>query len=456
MLGENTTSLRNLGEIDITLVGDTLEMICENGKKKTFTKVGQSAKAGRDRELPSKFIWIKPLGQTANRALQYLAAERIRRVVPGLEIRNVDLPEFHRQSYHEFPNSERILRLTESISSFDLPGLADCLERGVVDGATIETYPFALDLFPDLSDARTALGEMSGGEDARGFGPDEIVCHIRAGDILAGDNPLYFVLPAEYYRMLEERTGLRLVFVGQLHDNVYIESLRRALPEARFVMGAGAAHDFNVLRRSVNIALSLSTFAWLAAWLSDAKKIVLPIGGLFNPMNAPHLALLPVDDLRYEYVLLPSVSGQNMYENNSLFNENLNLIALHSRPIARDQVRKICSRAIKTFKPTVDISGFDPEYYVSRYSDLPVPICNGNISNPLQHFLDSGAREGRAPFDFDPDAYLLAYPDAAMAIAEGRFAGPFDHFIHEGRDFGYKPRPELKMDRIARTNSRTG
>ena len=49
----------------------------------------------------------------------------------------------------------------------------------------------------------------------------------------------------------------------------------------------------------------MSTFAWLAAWLSDATNIVLPIFGIFNPRLFSLHDLLPFSEGRYRFYQFP-------------------------------------------------------------------------------------------------------------------------------------------------------
>ncbi|MCC6736670.1 MAG: hypothetical protein IT534_11175 [Bauldia sp.] len=48
------------------------------------------------------------------------------------------------------------------------------------------------------------------------------------------------------------------------------------------------------------MAVAVSTFSWLATWLSPrAETIALPVAGLFHPAARPDIDLLPIDDQRY-------------------------------------------------------------------------------------------------------------------------------------------------------------
>jgi hypothetical protein len=69
--------------------------------------------------------------------------------------------------------------------------------------------------------------------------------------------------------------------------------------------GSDPLSDFQTVRRAKNIVVCISTFVWLAAWLSNAKRIVLPVYGLYNPLQFPNHDLLPLGDDRYTYYEFP-------------------------------------------------------------------------------------------------------------------------------------------------------
>lgn len=88
---------------------------------------------------------------------------------------------------------------------------------------------------------------------------------------------------------------------------------------------------------------------------------------------------------------------------------------------------------------------FDTSFYLSQYPD----VANARV-NPLEHFLNFGAAEGRfanATIDgaidsdgnnlaneFNATAYLAANPDLAAAVGPGKaFATPFQHFTLFGQ-----------------------
>jgi len=76
---------------------------------------------------------------------------------------------------------------------------------------------------------------------------------------------------------------------------------------------------------------------------------------------------------------------------------------------------------------------FDPEYYLATYAD----VAQRNI-DPLVHYLEEGAREGRNPQrDFDSAFYL----EQCKARGEAP-ENPLLHYIRIGAARGFKTRPE--------------
>ena len=76
------------------------------------------------------------------------------------------------------------------------------------------------------------------------------------------------LIPPDFYEALLAETGLAPVFMGQIEDTPYLRTLRTRFPKARFLPSLGAAMDFARIRAARFIVPSISTFSWLAAWLS--------------------------------------------------------------------------------------------------------------------------------------------------------------------------------------------
>ena len=83
---------------------------------------------------------------------------------------------------------------------------------------------------------------------------------------------------------------------------------------------------------------------------------------------------------------------------------------------------------------------FNTEEYLAANPDVADAFAKG-IINPLDHFLQYGAAEGRAPSaayqnvaaNFDNDAYLAANTDVAEAVDNGVFASGYEHWVEYGQ-----------------------
>lgn len=139
------------------------------------------------------------------------------------------------------------------------------------------------------------------------FGSEDLVISVRGSEILSGKvHPGYIPIPLGFYHRVISETHKNPVFVGQIGDDFYSDALRSSFPDARFVPSMGPAIDFEILRSSRHIVLSVSTFAWLAAWMSpDVKTIHMPVLGIYNQNQRPDVDLLPVNDPRYRFYLFP-------------------------------------------------------------------------------------------------------------------------------------------------------
>jgi hypothetical protein len=144
---------------------------------------------------------------------------------------------------------------------------------------------------------------LKGGRD---LPDDALVIHVRAGDIVKDVHPSYGPLPFSYYRALIRETGLRPFFVGEIFTEPYASALRAAFPTAEFVGGETVIDDFQTLRRARNLALSVSTFGWLAAYFSEAQAIHVPVAGFLDPLDQPDKDTLILDDPRYRYRFIPA------------------------------------------------------------------------------------------------------------------------------------------------------
>ncbi len=233
----------------------------------------------------------------------------------------------------------------------------------------------------------------------------DLVINIRTAEILDGVSH-YPLIPIAFYEDVVARMGLNPVFVGQLNQSEYVQQLRQRFPEGRFIGSQGARADFDLIRSAKNIVVAVSTFSWLAAWLSEAKTIIVPLSGFYNPAHHREVDLLPVDDIRYRFFLFPLNYG--LPEKESL--EYHERMKGRWKEISRSQVA-----LLKTASPF-----------------LRVP--RENYDNGLPTRFARGAA-----ITFDPIWYAHQYVDAAMEISDGWFEDPLHHYLEVGRLRGYMP-----------------
>ena len=251
----------------------------------------------------TKNIRITPIGRLGNGMFQYLLARILQLQVPEAVISGLDLPQFGIECGAGATEPADAHRIEIAGHVFRFAETAEALRR--FDSVTVDIrwMCMRMEYFRQhLAFARSLFSIDPSLQ--MGFDERYLVISIRAEDVLKGEHPNYTLLPIAWYRDLIERSGLSPVFVGQLADDPYTLELRKCFPAARFIAHANPLDDFNVFRTSTNLVLSVSSFAWLAAWLStSARRIVLPVAGIYNPLDRPDVDLLPVHDRRYEFHL---------------------------------------------------------------------------------------------------------------------------------------------------------
>jgi hypothetical protein len=228
------------------------------------------------------------------------------------------------------------------------------------------------------------------------------------------------------------------VFLGQLGPGEYFDTLRNAFPGAEFVPARDPMLDFTVLRRSSNIVLSVSTFAWLAAWLSEASQIHLAVNGLLNPMQLPDVDLLPFADERFRFYLFPV--------NYAVKPDRL--AAVHAsiegrwREMPGDQVDEIRWR-----QPLVNelraerLALFDEGEYLAQHPRIAEMVRSGEWPDGLTHYRTVGYAQGLSPCAFDRVWYGFTYPLAPVEVSLGDYADLFHHWCAAGRRRGYRRIP---------------
>jgi hypothetical protein len=357
-----------------------------------------------------RVVVMRHRGNLANKMIQYMGALAISNRIANCSIVNVSIPEWNLEipddtqnerffdnidlwTWDAFrPHINEICALANRSESVRIM-MADHLQRMEF----LEPPQVYQSLFPYSSPSRKV-------------GEGDLLINVRTAEILQGV-PHYPLLPIEFYEDVIASTELNPVFVGQLGDSEYVRQLKSRFPKAVFYDSQGARADFDLIRSAKNIVVAVSTFSWLAAWLSQAQTIFLPLSGFYNPAHHREIDLLPVDDIRYRYFLFPLNYG--LPEEQSL--KYHQRISGRWKEISRNQVA-----LLKTAAPF-----------------LRVPRENYDNGLPTRTAQGSAVA-------FDSVWYAHRYIDAAMEISEGWFEDPLHHYLEVGRLRGYQPVRELE------------
>ena len=387
---------------------------------------------------PGPVVHVNPMGGFANRMIQAMVAMTIASHVPGCVLSNIDLPEWGLRVPAVPAGEARRHVLTNE--RFDLPHWVAQLASGAVERLEVQVYGQRLEYFlpPALYGQAFPPGAMPGEDEAPGFGPRQLVCSIRGAEVLDGRHPGYVLLPAEFYADLVARTGLAPVFLGQLAPNRYTDALRARFPDAMFVDSRGPMADFAQLRRSRNIVPSVSTFAWLAAWLSGAERIFLPVDGMLHPVMGRHANLLPLDDPRYRFFLFPANYAVPVAEHEPVHEALLGRWRLVDPAMLAQMFRVVpkLARRLDRIEPL-----FDEAFYLAAHADVRAAVDSGGYASGREHYMAHGFAEGRVAVPIDGAWYARTYPLAAQEIGEAWFADPEHHYVEIGRARQYRARP---------------
>lgn len=377
-------------------------------------------------------IQVSPMGAVGNRMIQYMAALALAARVPGVRVEKVHLPEWGIQIPPTEIDPARLH--VASGPSLPLDRLAERLVSGTADCVDIRSYAQRMENFLPAA----AYRDLFGGPSGNGAGGGELLCNIRQGEVLDARHPDYVLVPIDFYAELVQRTGLAPVFMGQLESTPYMDALRARFPKARYQPSQGAAADFAYIRGSRHIVPAISTFSWLAAWLSEADRVFLPVLGLLHPLQSRATHLLPLDDERFRFTLFPHHYAVPVarYE------------AAHAairglwRAMPAEKLRTLLARAAPTRDLGAYLMALDEAFYLARYPDIAGAVAGGHMPSGLHHYRHFGFAEGREPCAVDRAWYCRTYPIAAVELGQGDALDPLDHWVAMGRERGYRPSQE--------------
>lgn len=247
-------------------------------------------------------IEIVPVGNLGNQMLQLMLAESMQSRVPGLQIGGVELPDWGLRRQLAAPLAPRPLRLIGQ--HLDLPLVEQLLRGGTIRELELAALGFRMAHYLPRAHYQPLFPRRRS-DDIPASVREGLLINVRGAEILADTHPDYGPIPIDFYRQLVESTGLPPVFMGQLGSDAYSDALRQAFPGATMLASRGPMGDFELIRSARHVVASVSSFSWLATWLSDAETIHLPVFGMFNPAQRPDIDLLPVDDVRYRFYRFP-------------------------------------------------------------------------------------------------------------------------------------------------------
>ena len=242
-------------------------------------------------------------GNIGNKMFQYMYCRNLQALLPDSELGGYNLPEFGLVS-RDFALEGRILHIPHG-HHHSMASLAYQLTQGIYDELLFDGYVQRLEYYPnrDLCAAHFQSGVTI---DRTHLGPDKLTINIRGAEVLRAIHPHYNPVPVSFYEYIARTTRLEPVIMGQLGDDPYSDEIRRRFSGCVFLPSRSAIEDFEIIRNSTNIAISVSTFSWIAAWLSKtAQTIHLPVSGILNPRQRGDVDLLPTRDERYRFYEFP-------------------------------------------------------------------------------------------------------------------------------------------------------
>lgn len=258
----------------------------------------------------TKWILIKPYGRTGNNIIEYMLALYLKSRVPDLKI-YCNTPTFlspFKIKWESEPSELKCNHLL--VIDNGNVNLNDIIQQ-IITAKSIRIivsyclftpyyYNHIIDSFKSIFCNRYEI---------EGYGEEYLVINIRLGDILNSKvvHPNYPVVPFSFYSYLLRKTGLKPVFLGEIGNDCISLNLRTAFPQAIIIPSRGIIEDFECLRRSRNLSIAVSTFSFLAGYLSDSTTTVhVPLYGGYNPVDRPDSHFV-IKHPKYHYYFFPSI-----------------------------------------------------------------------------------------------------------------------------------------------------
>ncbi len=332
------------------------------------------------------YISIRKWGRLGNHLIQYMGALSLVEKIGDAKICNFDIPEFgiYTETLQQYPSEAITIRQHEDI---DLNFLCKMATNGPDVIVNIDWHMQRMEYLrsPDYYAKQFPILH----DDVPSYSREFIVINVRAEDIRDGFASWYPLMPIEFYRDIVAKTSCVPVFMGQLEDCEYVRALRGAFPDALFVEKSNAGRDFDLIRKAKNIVVSVSTFSWVAAWLSEATNIYLPLNGWLNPAHMRHTDLVPDNDMRYRFFLFPMNFA--MPEKKALLLHNK--MEGMWREISPSHARflRTTSPILPRLRPSCWVN---ERWYFHNYLDAAMDVSLGLYEDAAHHYADVGRLRG--------------------------------------------------------------
>lgn len=273
--------------------------------------------AGSSR-VPLKRVIINQYGRTGNNIMEHMCALYIKSLVPDVIIYSSkpDLLGIFGITLDPEPlssKSDNSLVISINNSKNDIHEIIERVKKNTKIKVIINYNLFDVKYMSLINDFKLLYGNKC---EINGFDEKHIVINIRLGDIATPNrsvHPNYPVVPFSFHKFLIKKTGLIPVFLGQLDDGVISKKLFENFPNAKFIKSRGIIQDFECLRRSKNLSVSVSTFSYLTALLSEDSICHIPLYGIFNRKDRPDLNFIYTNK-RFHYYEFPQIHWENNQE----------------------------------------------------------------------------------------------------------------------------------------------
>lgn len=357
-------------------------------------------------------------GNIGNKMLQYMVCWKLHKIIPNSCISDICIEEFNIKSHPSNIKDPNKTIFFDDKNDLDFVSIAKYAEKFSDLKISMQGFFQKISLYPSLEECRNLFFSDIIVEDR--FDDDELVINIRCGEIASGQVSWYPILPVAFYEHIISITGLRPVFVGQLDNKIYMEKIINAFPDARYIPSKGALYDFQLVRSAKNIAISVSTFSWLAAWLSNAKNIFYPLAGFLNPalQKAYEQVELFTDfaateDERFRFFQMPFFHNEEISSlirhHDSFYGQIYEVLPETVLNLKRSPfVKKKILPAYAVHKGKVD-----PLWYLKNYPIAAREISEGYYTSVDQHYDEIGWRRNYSPIS---NKYI---PTGSVVVSNG-------------------------------------